>query len=58
MGLPARVIVRAEEELGLDLVVMATHGRSRSGLGHFFLESVAERVVRESFCPVLVVPPR
>jgi len=58
IGLPAQVIVRAEEELGVDLVVMATHGRSRSSLGHFFLGSVAERVVRESFCPVLVVPPR
>ena len=58
IGIPVEVIVRAESELGVDLVVMATHGRSRSTLGHFFLGSVAERVVRESLCPVLIIPPR
>ena len=58
IGLPAEGIVGAEAERGIDLVVMATHGRSRSALGHFFVGSVAERVVRESLCPVLVVPPR
>jgi nucleotide-binding universal stress UspA family protein len=58
IGLPAEVIVRAEAERDVDLVVMATHGRSRSVLGHFFIGSVAERVVRESLCPVLIVPPR
>lgn len=58
IGLPVEVIIRAEAERGVDLVVMATHGRSRSTLGHFFIGSVAERVVRESLCPVLIVPPR
>lgn len=57
-GQPVEVIVGAEAEMGADLVVMATHGRSRSAVGHFFMGSVAERVVRESLCPVLVVPPR
>jgi nucleotide-binding universal stress UspA family protein len=57
-GQPVEVIIGAETELGVDLVVMATHGRSRSAVGHFFLGSVAERVVRESRCPVLIVPPR
>lgn len=57
-GQPVEVIVGAEAELGADLVVMATHGRSRSAVGRFFMGSVAERVVRESLCPVLVVPPR
>jgi len=56
-GLPVEVIIRLEEELVFDLVVMATHGGARSGVGHFFLGSVAERVVRRSLCPVLVVPP-
>jgi nucleotide-binding universal stress UspA family protein len=37
---------------------MATRGRKRSPVGHFLLGSVAERVVRESAWPVLVVPPR
>jgi len=58
IGLPVDVIIRAEGELGVDLVVMATHGRSRSALEHFFIGSVAERVVRESRCPVLIVPPQ
>jgi nucleotide-binding universal stress UspA family protein len=57
-GPPAQAIVQAESELNSDLVVMATHGRARSALGHFFMGSVAERVVRESTCPVLVVPPK
>ena len=57
-GQPIEEIIAAERELGVDLVVMATHGRSRSAVGHFFLGSVAERVVRESLRPVLIVPPR
>jgi len=43
--------------LNADLIVMATHGHSRSAVKHLLLGSVAERVVRSSVCPVLVVPP-
>lgn len=57
-GVPAEQIIRAAVELNIDVIVMATHGRKRSAIGHFILGSVAERVVRESQCPVLVVPPR
>jgi universal stress protein A len=56
-GFPAREILGAAKDLGVDLIVMATHGRSRSAVEHLFLGSVAEHVVRSSFCPVLVVPP-
>ena len=38
----------------VDLIVMSTHGRT--GVKHFFLGSVAERVIRRSPCPVMVVP--
>ncbi len=38
----------------VDLIVMSTHGRT--GVKHFLLGSVAERVVRRSPCPVMVVP--
>jgi len=38
----------------VDLIVMSTHGRT--GIQHFFLGSVAERVIRQALCPVLVVP--
>jgi nucleotide-binding universal stress UspA family protein len=37
-----------------DLIVMGTHGRS--GVPRLLLGSVAERVLREAPCPVLVVP--
>lgn len=38
----------------VDLIVMSTHGRT--GVKHFLLGSIAERVVRRSPCPVMVVP--
>lgn len=46
-------IVRYAREHEVDLIVLGTHGRS--GLMHFLLGSVAERVVRTSGCPVLTV---
>jgi nucleotide-binding universal stress UspA family protein len=41
------------EEIGADLIVMGTHGRT--GLAHVFLGSVAERTLRSAPCPVLTV---
>lgn len=55
-GGASRVIVDATAEHALDLVVIGTHGHT--GLAHVFLGSVAERVVREARCSVLVVPKR
>ncbi len=52
-GDPATSIVVGAQEQRADLIVMATHGRT--GLKHFFLGSVAERVVRESSVPVMTV---
>jgi nucleotide-binding universal stress UspA family protein len=52
-GDPAAEIVRAANEHQCDLITMATHGRT--GLGHFLLGSVTERVVRESPIPVLTM---
>jgi len=52
-GEPANAILKAVEELGVDSVVMPTHGRK--GIGRLILGSVAERVVRESPRPVLTV---
>ena len=45
----------AREE-GMDLIVMATHGRS--GLKHAVMGGVAQKVVRLSTVPVLMVKPR
>ncbi len=55
-GDPVEGILGAEKELGADLIVMATHGRT--GLAHLFLGSVAEKVVRESPCPVFTTHKR
>jgi nucleotide-binding universal stress UspA family protein len=52
-GNPAKEILRAIGELGVDSVVILTHGRK--GIGRLLLGSVAEKVVRESPCPVLTV---
>ena len=38
---------------GKQAIVMGTHGRT--GLAHFIIGSVAERVVRLAPCPVLTV---
>lgn len=54
-GVPAIEIIRRTSELGAELVVMGTHGRT--GLSHLLMGSVAERVVRTSEVPVLTVPP-
>lgn len=50
---PARVILELAAEESVDLIAIATHGRG--GLKRFLLGSVAERVVREAPCPVLVL---
>ena len=52
-GLAAIEIVEAAKELDVDLIVIATHGYT--GWKHFAIGSTAERVVRASPCPVLVV---
>jgi nucleotide-binding universal stress UspA family protein len=54
-GDPAEVIKLTAEQIGADLIVMATHGRR--GLAHFMLGSVADKVVREAPCLVMTVRP-
>jgi nucleotide-binding universal stress UspA family protein len=51
-GDPAEEIVRYSREAGMDLVVMGTHGRT--GIDRSLLGSVAERVLRDAGCSVLV----
>jgi nucleotide-binding universal stress UspA family protein len=53
MGHVAQTIVDYAKDVGADLIVMGTHGRT--GLAHFIIGSVAERVVRMAPCPVLTV---
>lgn len=54
----AEAIVQQAEGVGkgtYDLIAMATHGRS--GIGHFTLGSVTERVLHTTRLPLLVVRP-
>jgi universal stress protein A len=53
MGHVAQTIIDYAKDVGADLIVMGTHGRT--GLAHFIIGSVAERVVRLAPCPVLTV---
>ncbi|MCX6678720.1 MAG: universal stress protein [Methanothrix sp.] len=53
-GDPGEELLKLCSDLGFDLIVMGTIGRS--GITRFFLGSVAEKVVRHSHVPVLVVP--
>ena len=50
---PATEILRFLREGSFDVLVVGTHGRT--GIRHFVLGSVAERLVREAPCRVLVV---
>ena len=52
-GPVAEAIVRAAEEQQIDMIAMATHGRS--GLQRAVYGSVAEQVLRSSTKPVLLV---
>jgi nucleotide-binding universal stress UspA family protein len=54
-GDPDDEILKNIETEGIDLVIMGTHGRR--GMEHTILGSVAEKVVRKSPVPVLIVNP-
>jgi universal stress protein A len=55
-GSPVEAIVDYARDQNIELVVIATHGRT--GLSHVLLGSVAERIVREAPCPVLTIRDR
>jgi nucleotide-binding universal stress UspA family protein len=46
-------IVRVAKEIGCDLIVMGTHGRT--GLGRVFMGSVAEEILKKAPCAVLTL---
>lgn len=55
VGPPQVEIIRYARQQEIDLIVLATHGRS--GLAYVMIGSVAESVVRTAPCPVLTVRP-
>lgn len=52
-GSPRTGVLDAARDVGADLIVMGTHGRT--GLAHIFFGSVADYVVRQNPIPVLTV---
>jgi nucleotide-binding universal stress UspA family protein len=54
-GAPAEMIIRRAREVGADLIVMTSHGRT--GFSRTWLGSVADAVMRKSSIPVLILRP-
>lgn len=54
-GIDYEEIIKYSEEKNIDVIVIATHGRT--GILHTLLGSVAEKVIRYSKKPVLVITP-
>jgi len=52
-GTPYEEILKEQQERKADLIVIASHGRT--GILRTLIGSVAERVMREAKCPVLLV---
>jgi universal stress protein family protein len=55
VGSPSHEIVQFAAAEKIDLIVIATHGRS--GFKQLFIGSVAERVIRTAPCPVMTMRP-
>ena len=55
-GDPATEILRLAEDVRADLILVGTHGRV--GVKRLLMGSVAEEVMREARCPVLVMRPK
>jgi nucleotide-binding universal stress UspA family protein len=54
-GFPANVILDTATEESVDLITMATHGRS--GLRRWVYGSITEKILRSANCAMLVVRP-
>ncbi len=53
---PARTILAVAEEEKADLIMMASHGRGGVSRPTIHLGSVTEKVMKETPCPLLIVP--
>ena len=54
-GVPSEVILSEQKAKKIDLIVIASHGKT--GLLKQLMGSVADKVVKGSKCPVIVVKP-
>lgn len=55
-GDPAQAILQVADVQDADEIVLGSHGRGR--IGSLVLGSVAQKVIHEATCPVLVMPER
>lgn len=55
-GVPHQEILQTAADLSADVIVLGTH--QRTGISKLVLGSVAERVLREAHCPVLIALPK
>jgi nucleotide-binding universal stress UspA family protein len=55
-GLAGESIIKYAKENNINLIALATHGRS--GVGRIILGSTADFVVRESGLPILIIRPK
>jgi len=56
VGPPVQKLVEYAKEQAIDLIMMATHGRT--GSEHLLIGSVTEKMVRNAPCSVLIYRPR
>ena len=54
-GTPWEKIIEVAKKEAIDLILMGTH--ARTGIAHFLIGSVTEKVIRAAPCPVLVIRP-
>jgi nucleotide-binding universal stress UspA family protein len=54
-GIPHSAILDYAHTADVDVIVMGTHGRT--GIDHYLIGSIAERIVRNAPMPVLTVGP-
>ena len=52
-GIPYEEILKEQEEKKIDLMVMASHGKT--GILHNLMGSVVEKVIRRVKCPLLLI---
>lgn len=52
-GVPYEEILKLQEEKGVDLIVIASHGRT--GLKSYLMGGVASRVLKRAKCEVLLI---
>ena len=52
-GTPYEEILKNQKEKNIDLIVIASHGTT--GLLHYFMGSIAEKVTKGAKCPVLLM---